>query len=207
MDKQENVKAISISRFRGTGRPPRTNTSTLARQTSHNCRICGQPWTMDHRSNCQAMGQTCRRCNKPNHFARVCKSNLNRPTYTQRVNEIENNNVEAITEDVNNISINSEVQSQYTNSEDDYSVNMLSPEKDKTTPAKLEKQYGNSKYWVMVDSGSSASLVMERMAKEIADRDSNTWWSHTTKPVHLRSYTNDPIHNKGTLYSDIQYNG
>ena len=207
MAEQENVMAVSSSRFRGTGRPPRTNTSTLARQTSHNCRNCGQPWTMDHRSKCQAMGQTCRRCNKPNHFARVCKSNLNSPTYTQRVHEIENNNVEAITEDVNNISINNEVQSQYTNSEDDYSVNMLSPEKDKTTPAKLEIQYGNSKYWVMVDSSSSASLVTERISKEIADRDSNTWWSHTTNPVQLRSYTNDPIHNKGTLYSDIQCNG
>ena len=59
----------------------------------------------------------------------------------------------------------------------------------------------------MVDSGSSASLVTERMAKEIAERDSNTWWSHTKNPVQLRSYTNDPIHNKGTFYSDIQCNG
>ena len=207
MDKQENVMAISSSRFRGTGRPPRTCTSTMTRQTSHNCRNCGQPWTIDHRSKCQAMGQTCRRCNKPNQFARVCKSNLNRQTNTQRVNEIVNNNVEAVTEDVNNISIDNEVHSQYTNSEDDYSVNMLSPEKDKTTPAKLEIQYGNSRYWVMVDSGSSAGLVTERMAKQIEERDSNTWWSHTTNPVQLRSYTNDPIRNKGTLYSDIQCNG
>ena len=197
--------AITSSQFRGTGRPPRKNTYTMTRQTSHNCRNCGQPWTIDHRSKSQAMGQTCRRCNKPNHFARVCKSNLNRPT--QRVNEFENNNLEAITEDVNNISIDNEVQSQYTNSEDDYSVNMLSPEKDKTTPAKLEIQYGNSKYRVMVDSGSSARLVTERMAKEIEERDSNTWLSHTTNPVQLRSFTNDPIHNKGTLYSDIQCNG
>ena len=57
----------------------------------------------------------------------------------------------------------------------------------------------------MVASGSSASLVTERMAKEIAERDSNTWWSHTTNPVQPN--TNDPIHNKGTLYSDIQCNG
>ena len=115
MDKQENVMAVSISRFRGAGRPPRTNTSTMTRQTSHRCRDCGQPWTIDHRSKCQSMGQTCRRCIKPNLFARVFKSNLNRPTNTQRVNEIENNNLEAITEDVNNISIDNEIQSQYTN--------------------------------------------------------------------------------------------
>ena len=144
LDKQENVMAISSSRFRGTGRPPRTNTYTMTRQTSHNSRKCGQPWTIDHRSKCQAIGQTCRRCNKPNHFARECKSNLNRPTDPQRVNEIENNNLEEITEDVNNISIDNEVQSQYNNSEDDYSVIKLSFEKDKTTPAKLEIQYGNS---------------------------------------------------------------
>ena len=84
---------------------------------------------------------------------------------------------------------------------------MLSPNKDKTTPAKLEIQYGNSKYWVMVDSGSSARLVTELMAKEIEERDSNKWWSHTTNPVQLHSYTNDPIHNEWTLYSDIQCNG
>ena len=140
-------------------------------------------------------------------LCKVCKSNLNRPINTQRVNEIDNNNLEAITENVNNISIDDEVQSQYTNSEDNYTVNMLSPMKDKTTPAILEIQYGNSKYWVMGDCGSSASLVAEGMAKEIEERDSNTWWSHTTNPVQLRNYTNDPIHNKGTLYSDLQCNG
>ena len=59
----------------------------------------------------------------------------------------------------------------------------------------------------MVDSGSSVSLVTERMAKEIKEWDSNTWWSHTKSPVQLRSYTNDPIHNKGTLCSDLQCNG
>ena len=70
MDKPENVMVISSSRFRGTGRPPRTNISAMTRQPSHNRRNCGQPWTIDHSSKCQAIGQTWRRCNKQNHFAR-----------------------------------------------------------------------------------------------------------------------------------------
>ena len=59
----------------------------------------------------------------------------------------------------------------------------------------------------MVDSGSSASLVTEQMAWEIEVRDINSWWRKNTNPTQLRSYTNDPIINKGTLYSDIQCNG
>ena len=76
MDKPENAMVISSSRFRGTGRPPRANMA-MTTQRSHNCGNCGQPCTIDHRSKCQAIGPLCRRCNKQNHFERVCKSKLN----------------------------------------------------------------------------------------------------------------------------------
>ena len=59
----------------------------------------------------------------------------------------------------------------------------------------------------MVDSGSSNSLVTERMAHEIEDRDKNSWWSRKTNPTNLRSFTNTPIRNVGTLYCDIECNG
>ena len=123
---------------------------------------------------CQAMGQVCRSCNKANHFAKVCKSNLNRPMNNQRINEIQNSELENITENGNNISLENDIQSEYADSDDDYTVNMLSPTNDNSTPTKLEIQFGNSKYWVMVDSGSSSSLVTEKMAGEIEIRDSNT---------------------------------
>ena len=153
------------------------------------------------------MGQVYRRCNKANHFAKVCKSNLKKPMNNQRINEIQNSELENITENVNNISLENDIQSEYAESDDDYTVHMLSPINDNSTPSKLEIQFGNSKYWVTVDSGSSSSIVTERMAGEIEIRDSNSWWSRTTNPTQLRSYTNDPIKNKGTLYSDIQCNG
>ena len=59
----------------------------------------------------------------------------------------------------------------------------------------------------MVDSGSSNRLVTERMAHEIEDRDKNSWWSRKTNPTNLRSFTNTPIRNVGTLCCDIECNG
>ena len=58
----------------------------------------------------------------------------------------------------------------------------------------------------MADSGSSTSIVTEQMAKDIEARDSNTWWSRTKNPVKLKSYTDHPIKNLGTLYCDIECN-
>ena len=78
---------------------------------------------------------------------------------------------------------------------------------DPTTPSKLHIQYGHSKFWVMADSGSFTSIVTEQMPKDIEARDSNTWWSRTTNPVKIKSYTDTPIKNLGTLYCDIECNG
>ena len=45
------------------------------------------------------------------------------------------------------------------------------------------------------------------MAKDIEARDSNTWCSRTTNPVNLKSYTDTPIKNLGSLYCDLVCNG
>ena len=84
-------------------------------------------------------------------------------------------------------------QSTYDDSADEYTVNMVETPDDSTTPSKLHIQYGNSKLLVMVDSGSSTSIVTEQMAKDREARDSNIWWSRTTNPVKLKSYTDTPI--------------
>ena len=47
------------------------------------CNRCGKPFVDGHLKNCAAMGKQCRNCNKPNHFARMCRS--------QQVNEITEN--------------------------------------------------------------------------------------------------------------------
>ena len=86
-------------------------------------------------------------------------------------------------------------------------VNLISPTEVSSTPTKLNIKFGNTKYWVMVDSGSLNSLVTERMAHEIEDRDKNSWWNRKTNPINLRSFTNTPIRNVGTLYWNIECNG
>ena len=43
------------------------------RQSEQQCRNCGLAWP--HRNSlCPARGQTCRKCDKLNHYARVCRS-------------------------------------------------------------------------------------------------------------------------------------
>ena len=87
--RSEPVLAISGSRYRGNFRgnysqsrgtftQPRGNNNNNNNQSNrqhvqHNCRNCGQPWKQDHRAKCQAYGQICQRCNKPNHLAKVCR--------------------------------------------------------------------------------------------------------------------------------------
>ena len=44
------------------------------------CTRCGQLFGEGHLKKCPAMGKTCKNCSKPNHFAKMCKS--------QQVNEI-----------------------------------------------------------------------------------------------------------------------
>ena len=47
------------------------------------CNRCGKPFVDGHLENCAAMGKQCKNFNKPNHFARMCRS--------QQVNEITEN--------------------------------------------------------------------------------------------------------------------
>ena len=91
------------------------------------------------------------------------------------------------------ISLNPVTHSTYDDSADEYSVNMMETPDDLTTPSKLHIQYGHSKFWVMVESGSSTSIVTEKMAKDIEATDRSTCWSRTTNPVKLKSYTDIPI--------------
>ena len=101
------------------------------------------------------------------------------------------------------VSLNEEIESITYESEEDYSVNLVCPTDGPATPTKLNVNFGITKYWVMLDSGNSNSLITERMAREIEVRDKNSCWSRKTNPINMRSYTNTPNKNKGTLYCDV----
>ena len=139
--REEQVMEISSSRYRGSNRPLSTFRGTTRgitrgigrvssnnnnnRAPTHNCRNCGQPWDANHRTKCQAIGQTCRRCNKQNHFAKVCRSNLNRQQTSRSVNEIDNQNLDQPSQGIHMITHIPDTQSTYDDSADEYTVNMM----------------------------------------------------------------------------------
>ena len=73
------------------------------------------------------------------------------------------------------ISTNNEKEIIKGEAEDDYMVNLNSRTEVSSTPTKLHIKFGNTKYWVMVDSGISNSLVTEKMAHDIVVGDKNSW--------------------------------
>ena len=130
--RSDPVLAITSSRYRGNFRgnysQPRgtftqlrgnnNNNQSNRQQVQQNCRNCGQPWTQDHWVKCQAFGQTCQRCNKPNHLAKVCRSNLTRKN-NRNVNEIEELHGSQHEDNINMVSLNNEIESLAHNSDED----------------------------------------------------------------------------------------
>ena len=122
--RSEPVLAVTSSMYRGNFRgnynQPRgtftqsrgnndNNTQSNRQQVQHNCRNCGQPWTQDHRAKCQALGQTCRRCNKLNHLAKVCRSNFN-INNNRNVNKIEEIHDTQHEDNINKVSLNNKIE-------------------------------------------------------------------------------------------------
>ena len=141
--RDEIVSEISSASYRDFGRTIATPCGTYRgnnrlttnnkRTAPHNCRNCGQVWDINHEAKCQAMGQLFRRCNKPNHFAKVCRSNLSRSQNQRSINEVDNQRMEQSSDGVNMISLQAEIHSTYEDSADEYSVNLMDITDEPTT--------------------------------------------------------------------------
>lgn len=64
--KEDRAKAVAEPKSQS------TRQSTAGARAAPSCARCGQV----HRFKCPAMGVTCRRCQKPNHFEKMCKSQV-----------------------------------------------------------------------------------------------------------------------------------
>ena len=51
------------------------NKSTNSKSDQKTCTRCEKIFGPGHLKNCPAMGKSCKNCNKPNHFAKMCRSN------------------------------------------------------------------------------------------------------------------------------------
>ena len=88
------------------------------------CTRCGRVFGEGHLKNCQAMGKSCKNCNKPNHYAKMCRS--------QQVNEIANE--DSNSEEECNLKQNFD-------SCDEFEI--MAVEEDFTSIAKIEKYISN----------------------------------------------------------------
>ena len=213
---KEPIIKITSSRYRDFVRPP-INSRGLNRRNNRykdnsnrpkifNCRNCGQPWDDNHRAKCQAMKLTCHRCNKPNHYAKLCRSNLNHQQSHRLVNEVDNQIIAQLSLGIKMISLDLELHPTYEEFAINYSVKMTGKTDDRSALSKLYIKSWHSKFCAVVDSGSSTSIVTEQIAKDIEARDSNNWWSRKNNLVQLQSYINTPTKNLVTLYCDIVCN-
>ena len=86
--KQEPIMAIGNKGYNSKRRKQNQNrrkqyenkNTQKAKGDQKQCTRCGRAFGEGHLKNCPAMGKTCKNCNKPNHFAKMCRS--------QQVNEI-----------------------------------------------------------------------------------------------------------------------
>ena len=51
------------------------NKNTTSKSDQKTCNRCGKFFGPGHLKNCPAMGKNCKNCTKPNHFAKMCRSN------------------------------------------------------------------------------------------------------------------------------------
>ena len=167
-------------------RQNRQGKKSTASQNSGTCKNCGWKWSADHRIKFPASDQVCKPCGKKNHFARVFRSKkigykARIETSNRAVNIIEENkNQLENTTDVHLVH-NSDVNSSYTDSDENYYVNMISKGNDSPNksvdeigdPKHLFVKLGNSEFNIVVEAVSVICLVTERIAQEIESHHSS----------------------------------
>ena len=73
-----NVNAVSKKPNRGKRRC--SGGSRNANTWANCCEFCGRKHDLGKRENCPAFGRTCNKCDKKNHFAKVCFGCAPKPT-------------------------------------------------------------------------------------------------------------------------------
>ena len=148
----------------------------VTQNTRKTCPRCGN---FHGKSNCPAQGQICRKCGRANHFAKCCKTPINKA-----VNELTNDEVDR-EHFVDAIHV----------------VDAVNAEKLKNEwRAKIEvnKTQVNFK----LDSGSQTSTISESVYKKLNPKLK----LHTVK-TKLYGYGGNPIQVKGRCYTQVKYKG
>ena len=142
-------------------KPQRRTFSKLARtQTppAKQCRKCGLTWP--HKEGpCPAQGKTCKKCGKPNHFARVCfsKTTVTPSSKLRHVRQIETE-----------LEPEPDPDSVSSSSEDDYLYVLGTSTRTKSPMVTV--YVNNVPVRMMIDTGASANIIDENSLSEVQKR-------------------------------------
>ena len=148
---EQLTASVNKVHFKSTGRKFSTMSKSHTATKSHSnnkCRKCGLQWP--HKAGpCPAQGKTCKKCGKPNHFARVCFSKSVAPQHTQSqsVCQVTKANLDT------------------SSSEDEYLYVLGNPVNAKT-PA-ITVFVNGTPIRMMIDTGASADILDEKSFREI----------------------------------------
>ena len=148
-----------------------------------------------------------------NHFAKVCRRKLNTAQNTQQNNRITNietaettdQNSSQESQNVNNINYNEQINSDYDSSDDNYVATAENVNSPQAALKIILITIGNTDCDLLLDSGSSCTIINMSLAKEIMYSCPQSQWSEK-KPLELKSFSNDIVKPLGTLKTPVRCN-
>ena len=138
------------------------STSGDAGGKSQQCRNCGLSWPHVGIP-CPARGQTCHKCKKLNHYARVCRSTVNREMSAQHQKSLSRKKLinQETKHKIQRVKPDSEaVSSESSSSEDEYLYACRTNESSKMPSVKVK--LNNVRVKMLIDTGASINIIDEK---------------------------------------------
>ena len=210
------VNAIqSFNQFRGANvRGNQSGKAVVNRASVGQCRGCGQSWTPTHRQVCQAMGKKSNHCGLLNHFAKVCRRELNTAQNTQQNNcyyniktaETTDQNSSQESQNVNYINYNEQINSDYDSLDDNYVATVENVNSPQAAPKNMMITIGNTDCDLLLDSGSGCTIInMSLSAKEIMYNCPQSQGLEK-KTIRTKVFSNDIVKTLGILKTPVRCN-
>ena len=173
----------------------KTRKSKPVKNSSTTCRKCGLTWP--HKgSPCPAKGLMCKKCNKPNHFARMCRTPMSqcKPEQPQRSQKPKLRQVTATEDD------------SLSSSDDGY---LYSTGKDRSKIPSVNVKINDTDVEMIVDTGASIDIIDEPTFEKVNQGKNLTLQSTTKRLFAYGSEEQLPVLGKfkcSLAFRDVQQN-
>ena len=142
-----------------------------------------------------------------NHFAKVCRKQMNTKPQKSKKRRVNTVDQQPHPEDsVNFLRATKLYKSDYSSGEDN-TVALIENDIAKIEPLNILIKIGNILTTLLVDSGSSCSILNRSLAIQVVKSSPHAVWIHEKVSPQLRTFSNEPIHIKGKIQTPITSNG